>query len=228
VPQEFYREAGKLSVVVQNIGGVPSEASELAVRGPEIERVGSGKVFAATSDVTVTIRGKNFRRGARVYVGNSSGAYQVAKRRVRFLNSRRIVVTLDGEFNNLLAQPGALRFSVVNRNGADGVASVDQYLNVVGPSISDVQIKPSLPDGLLPITIEGANFRKGAIVEFLKDGAIVRQQSPAVQDETRLYLFVPASKVEALGNFNLRVVNPGNVASGESKPRLEVAANSAN
>jgi hypothetical protein len=225
VPREFYQDAGNLAVIVRNPEGGTSESKQIAVRGPEIKSVGAGKVFAGTAAASVGIRGRNFRKGARVYVGNSNGAYRVAKQRVRFVNSKLLKVTLDGETGSLLSEPGELIFKVVNPNAADGVPSVDKALRVVGPAIVDSKIKASAEGNeFMTVSIDGANFRRGAIVEFVKDGAVVRQQAPLTLSENRLIVLVPAKKIEALGSFNLRVVNPGNISSGLFQPQAEVSA----
>ncbi|HXG91917.1 MAG TPA: IPT/TIG domain-containing protein [Blastocatellia bacterium] len=224
VPRELYQDAGKLAVTVRDSVGNASAPAELEVRGPEIQTIAPGKLYAGESRATVVIRGQNFRRRARVYVGNASAAYRVAPRRVRFINSRRIIVTLDGELAKLLAQAGELRFKVVNPNSEDGVPSADKPLSVVAPAINDSEICAQGGEPYVTIAIDGANFRRGAIVEFIKGGAVVRQQTPVSVTENQLLVTIESRKVEALGSFSLRVVNPGSVASDAAQPRLNVAA----
>jgi hypothetical protein len=227
VPDGFFQDAGKLKVVVRNSAGGESDPKELDVHGPEIDSLTPGKVFAGVNDIRVDIFGKNFRRRASVYVKNASQALQVAPAQVRFRNETHIVVTLAGESSTLLVKPDTLKFEVVNRNSGDGVPSADRPLDVVGPSITDAVIE-RVPgdDSHVRITIQGANFRRGAIVEFVKDDATVLQQPPLKLNENLARTVIRAKKVEALGSFQVRLVNPGNtpVPSNPFKPRQATIA----
>lgn len=222
VSDAFFQDAGKLKVVVRNSTGGESDPKELDVHGPEIESLTPGKVFAGVNDVRVDIFGKNFRRRASVYVKSESQALQIARSQVRFRNDTHIVVTLAGESSALLVKPDTLQFEVVNRNAGDGVVSADHPLDIVGPSIADAVIERVTGDGShVQVTIQGANFRRGAIVEFIKDDATVLQQTPLKLKENLARAVVRARKVEALGSFQVRVVNPGNtpVPSNPFQPR---------
>jgi hypothetical protein len=81
------------------------------------------------------------------------------------------------------------------------------------------------------VVIQGANFREGAIVEVFKvgmDDAPVIQLKPSALTEDRLIVVVSAKKLERMGSFRMRVVNPGtvSVASKFVQPRqYEVASN---
>jgi len=123
-----------------------------------------------------------------------------------------------------------LRFQVVNPNNADGVPSLDKALSVVGPEIADASIQPVADDSSrVRVVIQGANFRKGSMVEFFKVGmenAPVIQQKPASLENDRLIVVVSAKKIERMGSFRVRVVNPGtvSVASAFVQPRSLVVA----
>ena len=177
--------------------------------------------MAGITSTRIDIRGQNFRRGARVYVGNGSDMnVLLGKRQIRFRNSTHISVTLKGDLNKLLAQPGALQFNVVNPNEGDGVSSEKTTLDVVGPNISSAQIEAvTNDDRARRIVIEGANFRKGAMVEFVKGEAVIRQQSPESLKGDRLTVTVRARTIDAMGSFRVRVVNPGNVTSTALQPQ---------
>jgi outer membrane protein assembly factor BamB len=227
VPGDFFQDAGDLSVVVRNPSGGASDPEELRAHGPKITPFTQSKVYAGQSDVKVEIRGENFRRRARIYVGNSNGAVRLERRHVRFRNSTRIIVTITGELNGMLAQSGDLRFKVVNPNKGDGVASGDEALHVLGPEIEESIINPVNDDAAHKrIVIVGDNFRKGAIVEFLKDGQAVLQREPVSFSETRLTVKMRTRRLEALGQFSMRVINPNNVPSNPSRPRHELLADS--
>jgi outer membrane protein assembly factor BamB len=221
VPDGFFQDAGKLMVVVRNSAGGESDPQELDVHAPEITSFTPDKLFAGVPDVRVDILGQNFRRRARVYVKNSTKALEIPRTQIRFRNSTHIIVTLGGESNDLLGQPDKLKFEIVNRNNGDGVASAELSLDVVGPSITDASIKPVKgDDSQVRITIVGANFRRGAVVEFLKDGAtVVLRQTPVKLRENLLTVVVRSKKLTALGTFQVRVVNPGStpVPSSPSK-----------
>jgi hypothetical protein len=227
VPATFFQESGKLRVIVRNPEGGVSEAQELDVHAPEIQSFAPGKVFAGLSSVRVDIRGQNFRRRARVYVGNGSDLnVGVAKQHVRFRNSTHIIVNLNGDLNKLLAQPGQLQFNVVNANEGDGVSSERTALDVVGPTITAAGIKALKDDEKFSrVVIDGANFRKGAFVEFIKkdesgNDLVFIQEIPAKLKEDRLTVIVRTKKIEGMGigNFQVRVVNPHHVQSRPFQP----------
>ena len=221
VPKSLFQDAGKLSVAVRNAEGSVSEAGEIDVHAPQIVKFGQAKLMAGITSTRIDIRGQNFRRGARVYIGNGSDMnVLLGKRQIRFRNSTHIAVTLKGDLNKLLAQPGALQFNVVNPNDGDGVSSKKTTLDVVGPNILNAQIEAVNNDERARrIVIEGANFRKGAMVEFVKGDAIIRQQSPESIKGDRLTITVRARTIDAMGSFRVRVVNPGNVASTALQPQ---------
>ena len=212
VSDAFFQDAGKLNVVVRNGAGGESDPRELSVHAPEITSFTQGKLFAGVPVARVDIRGANFRRHARVYVKNSIKALEIPRTQIQFRNSSHITVALGTESNDLLAQPDKLKFEIVNSNNGDGVASTDLSLSVVGPSIADAVIKPVTgDDSRMSIAIEGANFRRGAVVDFVKGGATVLQQTPVKVTENALTVVVTSKKLAALGSFQLRVVNPGRV-----------------
>ncbi len=225
VPGRFARDAGKLKFVVRNPDGSVSEPMEIDALAPAITEVTPGRVLAGISEAKVNIRGENFQKHLRVYVGKDNvGAFRVDKKRVRFHGQKnQIVVSLKGdELGQLLAQPGTLKFMVVNPNkDADGVPSAEEPLEVVGPQINNVLIKPIAGnESQVNLRIEGVNFRKQAIVEFVKDGAVVRQSTPVKVRDDRLTVSIGAKKIDGMGSFQVRVVNPGDVRSNAVEPRV--------
>ena len=212
VPSHIFQDSGDLEVIVRNPDGSKSEPQELKVQAPEITTFAQGKVFAGSSDVRIDILGRSFRRNARVYVGNA----RVENKHVRFRSSSHLTVTLTGSLNKLLEKPELLRFQVVNPNDADGVPSLDKALDIVGPEIADASIQPVKDDAMqMRVVIQGANFRSGALVEFFKIGiedAPVIQQKPMSLTSDQLIVIVSAKKLERMGSFRVRVVNPGTVS----------------
>ncbi|MEW6210281.1 MAG: IPT/TIG domain-containing protein [Acidobacteriota bacterium] len=221
VPRRLVERAGKLSVVVRNKEGGESEPKELDLFAPEIRAFVPGKVLAGQEDVKVVISGAHFRKKARVAVAAGEGAAtRIEKRRVKFRSRTRIVVTLAGELNDLLSQPGVLKFQVINPNKSEGVPSEPSSLEVAGPEISEALIVPVAEDETqVKIVIKGANFRAGARVFFIKDEAIVRREDAERVRDDKVVVTLKAKKLEALGDFRLQVVNPGNVRSNAERPR---------
>jgi len=226
VPKQMAQEAGKLNVQVLNADGNVSDAGEVDVRAPQIMKFAQTKVLAGRTSAQIDIRGQNFRRRARVYVGNGSDMnVLLAKPRVRFRNSTHLVVTLTGELSRLMAEPGKLEFNVVNPNSGDGVSSQKAALEVAGPAITSAQIEAiEGNDNARRVVVAGANFRKGAMVEFVKGGAVLYRQAPDSIDGTRLTLAVPVRRLEAMGSYRVRVVNPGNVTSIAFQPHTAETA----
>jgi len=221
VPTHIFQESGTLAVVVRNPDGSKSEARDLELRAPEITTFAQGKVFAGSSDIRVDILGQSFRRNARVYAGNA----RIENKHVRFRSSSHLTVTLTGDLNRLLEKPDLLKLQVVNPNEADGVPSSDKALSIVGPEIADAAIKTLKDDASqVRVVIQGANFRRGAMVEFFKVGmedAPVIQQKPATLTNDRLIVVVSAKKIERMGSFGVRVVNGGGVASPLVRTRFD-------
>jgi len=227
LPQEITQDRGTLPVIVRNPEGGVSGAAILTVSGPEITGFQPGRLFAGSSGVAVDIRGRNFRPRARVYVGDGAELnFPVERKHIRFQDSTRLVVTLTDDLDRLLTKPGAIKFQVVNPNGVEGVRSEDRAISVVGPRIADVRVEPLLgDDSRVMLVIDGANFRKGATVEFFKrgiDNAPVSQLVPDDLKSRRISVVIRAKKIERLGSFGVRVVNQGTVpvASELFQPRV--------
>jgi DNA-binding beta-propeller fold protein YncE len=218
--EKFYQEAGTMTVVVRNAAGGVSDPAQLAINGPQILSFEPGKVLAGVTSARVDIRGTNFRKRARVFVGTDEQALRLDHKLVRFRNKRRIVVSLTQDLSALLAKPAELKFTVVNPNDADGVPSEQKELEIVGPSISEVEVNQT-DEGVNRILIAGANFRKGATVEFLVDGLVVRQQTPDKVSGVRVSLLISKRKLDGMGDYRVRVVNPNNVPSDAVGPRRD-------
>lgn len=216
VSRRMVERAGKLSVVVRNREGGESEPKEFDALAPQIKMFLPGKVLAGQSNVKVDIRGEHFRKKARVLIND----VRMEKRSVKFRSRTRIVVTLAGELNELLSQPGVLKFQVVNPNKSTGVLSEPSDIEVAGPEISEAIIVPVTDDdSQVKIVIRGANFRSGAVVLFVKGKAVLREQEAERVREDQMIVTLKVKKLDALGDFQLRVVNPGNVRSNAERPR---------
>jgi IPT/TIG domain-containing protein len=227
VSSKLIQEVGRLSVAVRNPGeGGLSNTKEIDALPPLIKQFGPASLLAGTSDLQLDVIGENFLRGATVFVGGKDKAVRIGRARVRFRSSTRLIVTLGSELSDLLAQPGSLKFQVVNPNRADGVASPEQALPVVGPEISQIGRKTDEDDAtMVRLVIDGEHFRKGAIVEFFSGDTVLRTEIPLRKSSSRLSIVVRAKRLDgALANSQIRVVNPGNVLSNKKPiPREETA-----
>jgi len=225
VPRQFAQDAGQMAIAVRNPEGAVSDSATIDVRAPQIVRFAQKQVMAGIDRARIDIRGTDFRRGARVYVGNGRGVnLQVDRPHVSFRSSTHLTVTLNDELKRLLDQPGQLQFNVVNPNSGDGVSSQKASLDVVGPVVAGVQFESLANDPKqVRLIIEGANFRRGALVEFVKGDAVVRQATPVSLRADRVTVIVPARVIDALGAYTLRVVNPGQVASTPFRPQSREA-----
>jgi outer membrane protein assembly factor BamB len=226
VPGRFAREAKSLSIVARNQSGDESNAVKVDARAPEITAFAQEQVSAGVKSAKVDIRGANFRRHASVYVGDGKGtAFKVSRRRVHFISSKQIIVNFTGVLKNLLAKPGVVQIQVVNPNDVDGVASQTQLLKVSAPEIAEAQVNPiEGDDSNSRLLIQGANFRRGAVVEFLKAGEVVRQQAPVNLRGNRITIVIQVKKLEALGSFEVRVINPGDIQSNAKGVNHEALA----
>jgi hypothetical protein len=227
VPGRFAQEAKSLSVVVRNQSGDESNSLKIDARAPEVNAFAPEQaITAGVKGARLDIRGANFRRRSSVYVGDGKGqAYRVNSRRVHFISSKQIIVNFTGVLKNLLAKPGLVQVQVVNPNDADGVASQTQLLRVAAPEIAQASVNPIAGDGAnARLLIQGANFRRGAIVEFVKAGDVVRQQAPVNIRGNRISMVVQAKKLEALGSFEVRVINPGDIQSNALNVRHDAVA----
>lgn len=216
VPGRFAQKAEAIKVTVENPGNFESNQKELRAVAPAIESVDPGLVLAGQTEVKVGIRGSNFRKGSRIKINNT---FDVNQQRIRFVSSTRIVVKLGGKLSSLLAQPGDLKFQVVNPNNSDGVSSSDSTLKVAGPEVATATIKPVRgDDDRRRIVITGKNFHEGAVVEIIKAGAVMRQQVPVMNSPEKVVITLATNKIIALAQFEVRVTNPGNVRSAAVQP----------
>jgi hypothetical protein len=229
VPGRFAQEAKSLSVVVRNQSGDESNALKIDARAPEMKPFAPEQVIAAgVKGARLDVRGSNFRRRASVYVGDGKGfAVKVSSRRVHFISSKQIIVSFTGVLKKLLARPGVVQIQIVNPNDADGVSSATQLLKVSAPEIAEAKVNPIAGDEAnARLLIQGAYFRRGAVVEFVKGGDVVRQQAPVNIKGSRISIVIQTKKLEALGSFEVRVINPGDIHSNASVVRHEEIATS--
>ncbi len=215
VPRQIVQKATAINLVVINPDEAISVSKELDLPTPRITAVRPDRLLAGRPRIRVSIIGANFARGVRVYVGDSDcRKVQVEPRRVHFRSSRRLVLTLSSGPGKLIEQPGLLKFRVVNPERSDNGRSAERAITVDGPEVRHVRIRRDAGDeSSLRLTLVGSNFRAGARVEFVKAGAVYHQQSPAQTTHKRLAVVVSSARITALGQFDLRVINPGNVPS---------------
>src|SRR5262249_45958081 len=138
------------------------------------------------------------------------------------------IVTFTSRLKSILAKPGVVRVQVVNPNDIDGVSSEVISLDVVGPQIKTASANGIESDAAnVRLLLQGENFRRGAVVEFIKAGEVVSQQAPVNVRGNRISIVIPARKIEALGSFDVRVINPGDIRSNPmTVQRNEIASGS--
>jgi AMIN domain len=95
----------------------------------------------------------------------------------------------------------------VDRLGED--KSDVRGLSALAPEIKRVSSEGTY----MHLLIEGTNFRRGSIVEFVKAGNVVFQQSPVRLTQGQLTVIVPAKKIEELGKFEVRVVTGNRITT---------------
>jgi hypothetical protein len=217
IPASFIDNAGTLPVVVVNPDGNASNAVNLDALGPDIQSLDPGEIIAGPGGSRVAIAGSNFRRQLRVKVGRTGETQvHVPQQSVRFLSSSRIVVILD---SSLVNQPGSLTFQVINPGKNGGVPSTTKDIELLGPNITDALLAASgkkSTDVVLSIT--GSSFVDGCRVQFLKDGQIELERKPDTVKPVKVTLEIRASKLTGLGDYNVRVVNPGAIPSNQFQP----------
>jgi hypothetical protein len=217
VPPAVIETAGTLPVVVVNGDGSTSNAVNIDALAPEIQSLNPGHLIAGVTGSTVAITGANFRRQLGVRVGQTGGQLQhVPHQSVHFISSSRIVVILD---SILVSQPGSLTFEVINPSKSGGVPSPTSDLQLLGPNITDAKItsgSAKKPD--VTLTITGSSFVAGARVQFLKDDQIELERAPSTVKQDKIILEIRASKLIGLGDYNVRVVNPGEIPSNQFQP----------
>jgi len=215
IPASIVDTAGTLSVVVVNGDGSASNSVNLDSLAPGITAVEPGQIIAGPADSRVAITGTNFRRHLGVKVGKTGDNQRSVP--VHFVSDSRLVVVLNG---TLVSQPGSLTFQVVNPGKGAGIPSTTKDVQLVGPNITDAQlgsVSAKTPD--VTLTITGSSFAPGARVQFLKDGQIELERTPDKIKESKITLDVRASKLIGLGDYNVRVVNPGEIPSNQFQPR---------
>ncbi|MEW6130742.1 MAG: IPT/TIG domain-containing protein [Acidobacteriota bacterium] len=215
VPGRFAQQAKTLAVTVRNTGGDVSNALNLEARAPEIKSSTPNEIAAGIRGTKVTINGENFRRGARVFLSDGKGqTIRVDRVRVKFVSKTQIIVNFIGKLKRFLAKPGEVQVKVVNPNRATGVDSEIYALKVSEPLIRNVVLNPITGDAANSrLLIDGSNFRRGAVIEFIKAGEVIRQQAPVNVKAGQISLVMPTRKAAALGSFSIRVINPGDIRS---------------
>jgi len=231
VPGGFAQEAKSLAVAVRNPGGDISNVKNIEALAPEIKTFAPNSVVAGeVIGKRVRISGTNFRPRASVYVGDGkSQAFKIDRKRVKFISKNQIVVTFTSRLKAILSKPGVVRVQVVNPNSLDGVSSEVIALNVVGPEIKTVSVDAISGDAAnVRLLVQGENFRRGAVIEFIKEGEVISQQAPVNIRNNRISMVLSTRKIEALGNFSVRVINPGDIRSTPATVQHESIASQSN
>jgi outer membrane protein assembly factor BamB len=204
--------AGAIPVTVINADGNVSNSASLNALGPQISTIAPGRLVAGIPTAKVIIRGANFRTRATVLISSAGSTAAPAQIPVTFVSTSQVVVLLRGANGALLSQPGNLNVQVVNPNNDTGVQSEAMQLQVVAPNVSGLAIAPAT-DGFSTITISGQFFRPKARVQFVMGGQVVLERSPDTMTRNQMTLTLTNHKINALGQFQVQVVNPGGITS---------------
>jgi len=227
VPGRYSASIGDLSVSVVNPGTRESNVKGLTVVGPEVSEALIQPARGDGSRRQVVIKGKNFLPGAVVEVV-TRGIDSPHRRTVPFkFFPDRIVIVLPASVVSGIVQL-AREFRVANpgniRSGSVKPDDDDTPGDNNGPAITAAVIERVAGDATRRrIVITGRNFRSGTMIEFIKSGAVSDRKPPATVTSTRLEVFVSESTLVDLGQFQLRVSNPGDRRSNEVTPTLENA-----
>jgi len=216
VPGSLVDQAGTLPVVVVNGDGSASNAVNIDALAPEIQTLEPGQLIAGPSASRLAIAGANFRHRLGVKAGPTGGKQQhLPEQSVHFISGSRIVVILD---SSLVSQPGTLTLQVINPNRNSGVPSATIDVQLLGPNITDASLAASTKTSNVVLTITGTSFAPGAHIQFLKDDQIELERSPDTVKRDRITLEIRPSKLTGLGDYNVRVVNPGDIPSNQFQP----------
>jgi hypothetical protein len=217
VTPAFIDSAGTLPIVVVNGDGSASNSVNIDSLAPEIQSLDPGRLIAGVSGSRVAMTGANFQRRLGVKVGPTGGQLKhISQRSVHFISNSRIIVILA---SSLVSQPGSLTFEIVNPNKSGGVPSAATNLQLLGPNITDAQLASSIDKkGDVTLTITGSSFAPGSRVQFLKDDEIELERAPDKLKQDKIILEIRSSKLTGLGDYNVRVVNPGEIPSNQFQP----------
>lgn len=128
---------------------------------------------------------------------------------------------LGGELRRLmLSQPPRTLLAVRSTLTKDDIAVVDVDRLIEGkPKTQELpRLKPEIKrvsnDGTyLHLLIEGSRFSTGSLVEFVKEGKVVFQQSAVRITENQLTVVVPTKKFKEIGKCDIRVVTGASMAT---------------
>ncbi|HEY6330770.1 MAG TPA: hypothetical protein VI756_15665 [Blastocatellia bacterium] len=220
VPSNLNQMAGQIPVIVRNHDGAESTPSSFTAVGPEITSFKPAQIIAGETDVHLEILGEDFRQGFGLLITPSGGsAMQIDTKFIRFVSRHKVIVKLEGKLNSLLSQPTSLGIQVVNPNTTTGIASTSAPLTVAGPQITAAALATDKSaTSADELTITGTAFRDGAVVDFVKSGQVVMERIPSLTRPDKIVLTIGKGKVNALGQFQVEVVNPGSIASNAVTP----------
>lgn len=243
-PYKLTRRARQVSLtVVDRDGAAASEPVMFTVAGPTVasitpERFVAGDLSAGET-TTIKITGENFHSDVAVFVrrpardGATEPTYkQVSSGNLRWFNSNKIKIKLSSQD---LLYAGALSIRVVNpvsgvkkRNGD----AVEANFTIAGPAIADVSPTEILAGSEhLSLKIQGADFRRGAVVRLKRTDASGEVRRRITVDDPKFkdrgHINIPFNAPELLrliakpGTLVVRIINP-NAADGVPSEQQEI------
>jgi hypothetical protein len=204
--------AGAIPVTVTNADGNISNSVSFNALGPQLSSIAPGRLVAGIPTAKVVIRGADFRVHSKVLISSAGSTAAASQIPVTFISNSQVSILIRGASASVLSQPGTLNVQVVNPNSGTGNLSETLQLQVVPPNVSGLTIAPA-GDGFSTITISGQFFRPKAQVQFLMGGQVVLQRSPDTINSKQMVLTLTNHKIDALGQFQVQVVNPGGIVS---------------
>lgn len=201
--------AGTLTLTVANPapGGGSSGAQTFTVNNPvpTVTTLSPASATLGGAGFTLTVNGTNFNSSSVV-------TFNGTVRTTTFVSATQLTIQITTAD---LAASGTLNVTVTNPAPGGGTSGISTFaVNNPLPSITSLSPSSAIAGGgAFTLTVDGANFVSGAMVNF--NGAAVATMFASA---TQLTASIPAAATTATGTFNVTVTNPapGGGVSGTS------------
>ncbi|MBS1827323.1 MAG: putative Ig domain-containing protein [Acidobacteria bacterium] len=197
--------AGVIPVTARSPQGVVSNTLNFTINGstPSITSITPPSVSAGSPQTVFTVDGANFETQA-VALWNGQPVTTA------FFNATRLFVTIPA---TLLRDPGTAELRVRNPNEH---TSGPRNITILGPSAPQItSLSPNTVQSgsaAVSLTVKGANFVTGAIIQF--NGTDLTPTT--FVDANTLTASIPATQLTTTGNFPVIVRNPDTQVSAPS------------
>ncbi|MBL8173254.1 MAG: IPT/TIG domain-containing protein [Bryobacterales bacterium] len=196
--------AGVIPVQARSPQGAPSNVLNFTINGtnPSITSVTPPSVAAGSQQTVFTVEGTNFET-------LSIAQWNGLPVPTAFFSPTRLFVTVPA---SLLRDPGTAELRIRNPNQ---LTSAPRNIPILGTGPQILSLSPNTAQvgaAAVQLTVNGANFLNGAIVQF--NGTDLAPTN--FTNATTLTATVPAAQLNAIGNFPVVVRNPDGQVSGSS------------